>query len=35
VLVGLGVASHSQEALNTVVFSDVAIEQAPSPPAGP
>jgi TolB protein len=27
ILVGLGVSSHSQEALNTVLFSDVAVEQ--------
>jgi TolB protein len=29
VLVGLGVSSHTQEALNTVLFSDVSIEQSP------
>ena len=33
VLIGLGVSSHSQEALNTVLFSDVLVEQLP-PPAG-
>jgi regulation of enolase protein 1 (concanavalin A-like superfamily) len=32
VLVGLGVSSHSQTALNTVVFSDVSVEQS-APPA--
>src|SRR3954454_7269478 len=32
VLVGLGVSSHSQEATNTVLFSDVAVEQL-QPPA--
>ena len=30
VLVGLGVASHSQKALNTVVFSNVSIETPPA-----
>jgi TolB protein len=30
VLVGLGVASHSQEALNTVLFSNVSVEQLPA-----
>src|SRR5262245_12577671 len=30
VLVGLGVASHSTEALNTVLFSHVAVEQLPA-----
>jgi len=30
VLVGLGVASHSTEALNTVLFSHVAVEQRPA-----
>jgi TolB protein len=29
VLVGLGVSSHSQEAINTVLFSDVSVEQLP------
>ena len=29
VLVGLGVSSHSQEATNTVVFSDVSVEKLP------
>ena len=33
VLVGLGVASHSVEALNTVVFSNVSVEQLPAPAA--
>ncbi|MEP6914937.1 MAG: hypothetical protein ABJC89_04795 [Acidobacteriota bacterium] len=32
ILVGLGVSSHSQEALNTVLFSDVSVE--PLPAAG-
>jgi TolB protein len=32
-LVGLAVASHDPKALNTVVFSDVSIEQLPAPPA--
>ena len=27
VLLGLGVSSHSQEATNTVLFSDVSVEQ--------
>ncbi|MCU1328056.1 MAG: hypothetical protein JWN34_3426 [Bryobacterales bacterium] len=31
VMVGLGVASHSVEASNTVLFSDVTIEQLPTP----
>src|SRR6266567_9124014 len=31
VLVGLGVSSHSQEATNTVLFSDVSVEQLPAP----
>ena len=37
ILVGLGVASHSQKALNTVLFSDVTLEMlpAPTPPAAP
>ena len=30
VLVGLGVSSHSQEATNTVVFSDVSVEPLPA-----
>ena len=33
VLVGLGVASHSQDALNTVQFSDVSVEPLPAPAA--
>jgi hypothetical protein len=33
VLLGLGVASHSQTATNTVLFSDVKVEQL-APPAG-
>jgi TolB protein len=33
VLVGLGVASHTQTATNTVLFSDVSVEQL-APPAG-
>jgi hypothetical protein len=31
ILIGLGVSSHSQEALNTVLFSDVSVEQLPAP----
>jgi len=31
VLVGLGVSSHSTEATNTVLFSDVSVEQLPAP----
>jgi TolB protein len=31
VLVGLGVASHSQTAINTVLFSDVTVEQLATP----
>jgi hypothetical protein len=31
VLVGLGVSSHNAEAFNTVLFSDVAVEQMPAP----
>ncbi len=31
VLVGLGVSSHSREATNTVLFSDVSVEQLPAP----
>jgi hypothetical protein len=34
VLVGLGVSSHSQEALNTVLFSDVTVEPLPAPSEG-
>jgi TolB protein len=30
ILVGLGVSSHSQEAINTVLFSDVSVEQLPA-----
>lgn len=30
VLVGLGVSSHTQEATNTVLFSDVSVEQLPA-----
>jgi TolB protein len=30
VLVGLGVSSHTQEATNTVLFSDVSVEQPPA-----
>jgi TolB protein len=33
VLVGLGVSSHTQEATNTVLFSDVSVEQLPAPGA--
>ena len=33
ILVGLGVSSHSQEATNTVLFSDVSVEQLPVPAA--
>ena len=33
VLVGLGVSSHSQEAMNTVLFSDVSVEQSQRPAA--
>lgn len=33
VLVGLGVASHTVEAVNTVLFSDVSVEQLPAPAA--
>jgi len=35
ILVGLGVASHSQKELNTVLFSDVAVEALPAPAAAP
>jgi hypothetical protein len=31
ILVGLGVSSHSQKALNTVLFSDVTVEELPAP----
>src|SRR4051794_24023606 len=31
ILVGLGVSSHSQAATNTVLFSDVSVEQLPGP----
>ena len=31
ILVGLGVSSHTQEAFNTVLFSDVSVEQLPEP----
>jgi len=31
ILVGLGVSSHSREATNTVLFSDVTVDQLPSP----
>ncbi len=34
VLVGLAVSSHTQTAANTVLFSDVKIEQLTPPPAG-
>jgi hypothetical protein len=30
ILVGLGVSSHTQEATNTVLFSDVSVEQLPT-----
>jgi TolB protein len=30
ILVGLGVSSHTQEATNTVLFSDVSVEQLPA-----
>jgi hypothetical protein len=33
VLLGLGVSSHTQEATNTVLFSDVTVEQLPPPAA--
>jgi TolB protein len=33
VLVGLGVSSHTQEATNTVLFSEVSVEQLPPPTA--
>lgn len=34
VLVGLAVSSHSREATNTVLFSDVSVEALPAPAAG-
>ena len=33
ILAGLGVSSHTQEATNTVLFSDVSVEQLPAPAA--
>jgi hypothetical protein len=33
ILLGLGVSSHTQEATNTVLFSDVSVEQLPAPAA--
>lgn len=33
VMVGLAVASHTQEAVNTVLFSDIKMEQLPQPAA--
>src|SRR5258708_1939121 len=33
ILVGLGVSSHTQESVNTVLFSDVSVEQLPAPAA--
>jgi hypothetical protein len=33
ILVGLGVSSHTTEATNTVLFSDVSVEQLPAPAA--
>jgi TolB protein len=33
ILVGLGVSSHTQEATNTVLFSDVSVEPMPAPAA--
>lgn len=33
ILVGLGVSSHTQEATNTVLFSDVSVEQPAAPAA--
>jgi TolB protein len=35
VLVGLGVSSHTQQAINTVLFSDVSVEQLPATAAAP
>jgi len=35
VLVGLAVASHTRDAVHTVVFSDVSVEQAQPPAAAP
>jgi hypothetical protein len=34
VLAGLGVSSHTQTASNTVLFSDVSVEQLPAPAGG-
>lgn len=34
ILVGLGVSSHTQKATNTVLFSDVSVEQLPATTAG-
>jgi hypothetical protein len=33
ILLGLGVSSHTQDAFNTVLFSDVTVEQLPATPA--
>jgi len=33
ILLGLGVSSHTQKATNTVVFSDVSVQQLPAPDA--
>ena len=33
ILVGLGVSSHTQQATNTVLFSDVSLEQLPATPS--
>ncbi len=35
ILLGLGVSSHTKEATNTVLFSDVSVEQLPTPAAKP
>ena len=35
ILVGLGVSSHTVEATNTVLFSDVSVESRPAPAAAP
>jgi TolB protein len=35
ILVGLGVSSHTREATNTVLFSDVSVEPLPAPAAAP
>jgi TolB protein len=35
ILVGLGVSSHTRDATNTVLFSDVAIREMPATPAAP